>query len=61
MTDLMIAIIVSGVAPADSRPKWLSLVVQSLVVVSAVAFMIGLAPPGALRAVWRQRESEKAR
>lgn len=60
-TGLMIAIIVSGLAPTDSRANWLSVVVQSLVLVSAVAFMIGLAPPRPLRAVWRQPEEDAAR
>ena len=60
-TGLMIAIIVSGLAPADSRANWLSVAVQLLVLVSAVAFMIGLAPPRALRAAWRQPEQEAAR
>jgi signal transduction histidine kinase len=60
-TGLMIAIIVSGLAPADSRANSLSVVVQSLVLVSAVAFMIGLAPPRVLRAAWRQPEQDAAR
>lgn len=60
-TGLMIAIILSGLAPANSRENWLSVVVQSLVLVSAVAFMIGLAPPRGLRAAWRQPEQDAAR
>jgi signal transduction histidine kinase len=60
-TSLMIAIIVSGLAPADSRPNSLTVVVQSLILVSAVAFMVGLAPPRGLRTIWRQPEQDAAR
>lgn len=60
-TGLMVAIIVSGLAPADSRANSLTVVVQSLVLVSAVAFMVGLAPPRGLRAAWRQPEQDAAR
>jgi two-component sensor histidine kinase len=57
----MIAIIVSGLAPSDENVNALSVVVQSLVLVSAVAFMIGLAPPRALRVAWRQPDQDAAR
>jgi signal transduction histidine kinase len=60
-TGLMIAIIVSGLAPADSRATSVSVLVQSLVLVSAVSFMIGLAPPRSLRVAWRQPEQDAAR
>jgi signal transduction histidine kinase len=60
-TGLMIAIIVSGLSPNDSNVNTLSLVVQSLVLVSAAAFMIGLAPPRTLRVAWRQPDEDAAR
>ncbi|MDX1659787.1 MAG: HAMP domain-containing sensor histidine kinase [Nitriliruptorales bacterium] len=53
-----IALIGAAYAPDGSAEPW-SLAVQLLAVASAVAFVLGLAPPPTLRIAWRQPEERK--
>jgi signal transduction histidine kinase len=52
---LIVALII--VALAASRDSPAQAAAQALAFVSALAFLLGLAPPAALRAVWRREES----
>ena len=47
----------SAFGPEDEA--WAELVVAIVITVSAVAFLLGLAPPGVLRVLWRRPEQER--
>jgi signal transduction histidine kinase len=51
------AALVLGVVDSGDESSWLDLAAGLLVTASAVGFLVGLAPPAALRLVWRQPET----
>jgi signal transduction histidine kinase len=51
------ALIVAATAPDDN--SWAEVVQAGLATVSAIAFLLGLAPPASLRLLWRQAETER--
>ena len=58
-TAMTLAILLA-VANAENEP-WLGIATSLLAVISALAFVLGLAPPALLRLQWRRPEVEKVR
>jgi signal transduction histidine kinase len=56
---LTVALIVSAFGPSDDSP--FALAIALLATASAVAFLLGLAPPAFLRASWRSAETDRLR
>lgn len=52
-----VALFFSAFGPEDE--PWAELVVAILITLSAVAFLLGLAPPGFLRVLWRRPEQDR--
>jgi signal transduction histidine kinase len=46
-------------ATAPDKSSWAEVVQAGLATVSAIAFLLGLAPPASLRLLWRQAETER--
>jgi signal transduction histidine kinase len=56
---ITVAILFAAAAPEDDSPA--ALVVALLATISALAFLLGLAPPGPVRVLWRRPEQERLR
>lgn len=56
-TAITAALLLAGTGPREGSPT--SLVIALLASASAVAFLLGLAPPAALRALWRRPEQRR--
>jgi signal transduction histidine kinase len=54
------AIVIAGLG-SDGEPGWLGIVDHLLVLAAALLFFVGLAPPSALRKIWRGPEEELLR
>ncbi|MGH3091690.1 MAG: hypothetical protein ACRDOG_05085, partial [Gaiellaceae bacterium] len=57
MLSVTAALVFSAFGPEDE--PWADLAVAILVTLSAAAFLVGLAPPGFLRLLWRRPEQER--
>lgn len=57
MLGVTVALVFSAFGPEDE--PWAELVVAILITLSAVAFLLGLAPPGFLRVLWRRPEQDR--
>lgn len=56
---LTVTIFLAVAAPADDH--WLRASISGLAVASALAFLLGLAPPGIVRLIWRRAEQDRVR
>lgn len=54
---ITVALIISATSPDEN--SWLAFVTTGLSTVSALAFLVGLAPPAVLRAAWRRPENDR--
>jgi PAS domain S-box-containing protein len=58
---LAIALILAGFAPTDEEVNPIQLAISVLGIASGPLFLLGFAPPGAVRAWWRKDEEERFR
>lgn len=58
---LALALILAGFAPTDDEVNPLQLAISVLGIASGPLFLLGFAPPGAVRAWWRKEEEERFR
>ena len=56
---LIVTIFLAVAAPADDY--WFRSAVSGLAIASALAFLLGLSPPGIVRLIWRRAEQERVR